>query len=79
MRKYIKFNEVLVAIIIILLTVMGSLITYILTKEEIEIPEIIKSVEIVNITKIITEEISIDGCLYAKTPGHIKQCLEKYK
>lgn len=86
MRKWIKLEEVFGIIIVILLTVMGSLVTYILVKENVEIPEvpievreIIKSVETINITKIIVEEIvDVDGCLYARTPGHIKQCLDKY-
>ena len=79
MRKYIKFNEVLVVIIIILITVVGSFTTYILTKEDIQLPKVIEKIETINITKIITEEvISLDRCLYARTPGHIKQCLEKF-
>ena len=83
MRKYIKFNEVLITIIIILLVVLASLATFILTKETSNPPEIltevIKSVETINITKIITEEIEKPDCIYARTPGHIKQCYDKYK
>ena len=84
MRKYVKFNEVLVAVIIILLVIVASLATYILTKDDVEITgdsieEIVKVVETINITKIIKEEvIDLDGCAYARTPGHIRKCLEKY-
>ncbi len=79
MRKYIKFNEVLVGIIIILLVLVVSLVTYVLTKDDVDVEEIVKIVETVNITKIISEEIvSQDGCLYARTPGHIRKCLKKY-
>ena len=83
MRKYVKFNEVLMGAIVILLIIVASLTTYILTREErVEVPEIkefINLVEITNITNIVNEEIiNRDGCLYARNPAQIRKCLEKY-
>jgi len=85
MRKWIKLNEVLTIMAIILLVTSFVFGTLLLVKSDKEIvpqqiqTDLIQSIELVNITTIIKEEIiSPDGCFYARTPGHIKQCLEKY-